>query len=396
MKKILLVAAFVCTGVAFFASFVFADGGCMDEDYKAAAESMRKGKEAEKAGNLLYAYLYYTPDWCATEAMAREGWEGRKRIAKVMAKKAEAKGLFYSTDDIFAGTPDATCEKAYKHSMDHMSDPDSSENPYMKNKPLGLCDGSNKLSFNDKASAFAWYEGNGLFVEADDCVMKYARKNTTEYVAVDVAAKHFIKRKAKVGGEDALKEYKFNAAYVDELTGMARKNALAELETEKRVYNKVADMMTERLSPEALKRAKDWTLIFGDPLLETVKDTAVKRGDEVFLTQGDAPMTFMRVFRYYDIAERKDKEKTARDKAEKLGDKAEKAGEFVSAYEYYGLSGNKAKMNAVKPKAETENKKKGSDAVKKSKDSIDKIQKKDTDKKKFEKEADDLEKELGI
>lgn len=224
-------------------------------------------------------------------------------------------------------------------------------------KRIGLQLGQQDEKQGRLAAAFDWYKNSGNEVDADRVMMKQVNANPRDRNAVSNAIDHF--------------RFKNNDARVTELRQSAAKNAEFELGNEEKAF------ATRKASFDELEKARDWLSLVDKGTDKKVRERAEQRGDT--LIKEDTYRHLENARRYFSMAEARSKEKALQEKALRLGQEHEKKGEITQASNFYSLAGASEKGDELEARAEAAHKK--SEA---------------TRQKKFSKEQDDLEKELGL
>lgn len=224
-------------------------------------------------------------------------------------------------------------------------------------KRLGLQLGQQDEKQGRLATAFDWYRNSGNEADADRVKMKHVNTSLRDRHVVSNAIDHF--------------RFRNNDARVTELRQLAAKNAELELTNEEKAFT------ARKTSFDELGNARDWLSLTDEALTKTVRERAERRGDT--LLKEDAYRHLENAKRYFSMAEAKSKEKAVQDKALRLAQEHEKKGEITQASNFYSLAGATEKGNELEARTAAQHKK--SEAAR---------------QKKFTKEQDDLEKELGL
>lgn len=243
-----------------------------------------------------------------------------------------------------AGTVDSMCLTDYKR---HEA----------MQKRIGLQLGQQDEKQGRLAAAFDWYKNSRNEADADRVMMKQVNANPRNRNVVSNAIDHF--------------RFTNNDARVTELRQSAAKNADLELGNEEKAF------ATRKVSFDELAKARDWLSLVDKGTDKLVRERAEQRGDT--LIKEDTYRHLENAKRYFSMAEAKSKEKALQEKALRLGQEHEKKGEITQASNFYSLAGASEKGDELEARAEAQHKK--SEA---------------TRQKKFTKEQDDLEKELGL
>lgn len=303
----------------------------------AAAASEKAGKLIEALGGYYDAFL----DCNVNEPVSREAIEGARRVGQKLGAQEEKNG------NLYCGTE----------------------------KCIG---------------AFGWYEASLHYGDADRVMMEVARKTEDTEIFEGVVV-HFNHRKES---EEKLKKrspaYTFNAGYLKELEGLPSKRIDNALKNEEKEFLKKAidaGGTPGNRSIGYLTLARQWTKVFNDPKEVTkVIEKAEKRGDSLYAV--DEPLSLEDAIRYYKFTDNQGKVQKVKDKANRLGALNEKNGILLPAIEYYEIAENGDKAHELREKM-----KKMEKATKKQ---IKEMLKDKEGQKKFKKEQDDLEKELGL
>lgn len=173
----------------------------------------------------------------------------------------------------------------------------------------------------------------------------------------------------------------------DNLRGFMDRNnfadGLAEIQTNARAQ--AARLLAEEEKTFAIRTphedlledARDWLRIAGDNAAPDVKRRVIARGDQFAAL--DYHYALQQAVSYYERAEQKDKQAQVKAKARQIADKLAGGDSWSAAVELYELAGDRAKADALRASREASAAKK--EAARKDK---------------FEKETDDLEKQLGL
>ena len=128
---------------------------------------------------------------------------------------------------------------------------------------------------------------------------------------------------------------------------------------------------------DLLSDAQSWMRVAGNEAAPEIKRRLVARGDQFAAL--DYHYALDQAVRYYERAEQKDKQAGVKAKARQIADKLAGGDNWNAAVELYQLAGDRAKADALRASREA-------GAAKKE----------EARKDKFEKETDDLEKQLGL
>lgn len=240
--------------------------------------------------------------------------------------------------------------------VDSMCLPDSKRHEAMQ-KRIGLQLGQQDEKQGRLATAFDWYRLSDNADEADRVKMKQVNATPRDRGVVSNAIVHF--------------RFKNNGARVTELRQLAAKNADLELANEEKAF------ATHKVSFDELGKARDWLSLVEEALAKKVRERAEQRGNT--LIKEDTYRHLENARDYFSMAETKSKEKALQEKALRLAQEHEKKGEITQASNFYSLAGVSEKGDELEARAEAQHKK--SEAAR---------------QKKFTKEQDDLEKELGL
>lgn len=204
--------------------------------------------------------------------------------------------------------------------------------------------------------AFDWFVKSKSTEDADHVMMKRAQAQPEDRSTFSTAFDYFKNR---------------GAAPIKTLRALAVQNAKQLLAAEEKQFAANNDTL------ETLGKAKDWLYYAEAPENRMAVERAEKRGDT---RAADTSRHFLKMaISYYDFAGKPEKIKPVRDKAKKLGDEAKGRGEGEVAAEYYQIAGLKDLASDLQKRTETK-------------------QREDEGKrqKKFKKDQDNLEKELGM
>lgn len=321
----------------------YGDGEC--DSVKKLKEYFEKGAAAEKAGKLIDAFENYGnarfERSCEGEnPVSSEATGGWKRTGKKLGDGEEKKGNLYKTGGLRKG-----------------------------------------------AGAFQWFEVSENFVEADKVMMKMVRTKPDDTDNFSIAVAHFNMRKER--SADIIKGYDYSVvhSYFKELVMIAIKNGDNALEREEKEIAR--DMIDINGSPVArsitqLKLARQWFDFYKDAKGKKVVDRALKRGD-IFYADDKEPQSLEEAIEYYEVANDPAKINKVKDKANKLAVAAEKENALMRAVHYYRIAGDNDRASKLEDVMEEHGMKQQKEMLKD-----------DKQKKKFKKEQEDMEKELGM
>jgi hypothetical protein len=176
-------------------------------------------------------------------------------------------------------------------------------------------------------------------------------------------------------------------SWADNLLGFMRRNNFAdgEAEVQKHARGQAQRLLAEEEKSfairdphaELLGDAKDWLRIAGDDAAADVKRREAARGDQFAAL--DYPYALQQALNYYERADQKDKQAQVKSKARQLADKQAGGDNWNAAAELYELAGDSPKADALRASR-----------------AASAASKEEARKDKFEKEQDDLEKQLGL
>lgn len=277
---------------------VRADDICMgNEEEKATKATIAAALKAEKSAKpaeLFVAYQSIANDECVDrfdKNIQARAKANLPKLARDLAKAAEAKGLLYSKE------------------------------------PLGT---------DGKTSAFAWLEASGEFNEANRVLLKVVHAKSDDLAffktAWDADQNRHGSRDPKTGEQ---KPYASPAAYRQELQKIASANANRLMKAEEKdaqgLAGNVAAVATATMnSLDRLKKASEWMRFLPDgdkparARAEQRGDTIMKRPDPMF-TQANA-VTY---YEFAGSAKAKASAKQVQAKQEEMGRAMEKSAEKV-------------------------------------------------------------------
>ena len=224
-------------------------------------------------------------------------------------------------------------------------------------KRIGLQLGQQDEKQGQLAAAFEWYKNSGNGADADRVMLKQVNTNPRDRSVVSNAIDHF--------------RFTNIDTRVKELRQLAAKNAELELANEEKAF------ATRKISFDELGLARDWLSLVDKGTDKKVRERAEQRGDT--LLKESMYRHLENAKRYFSMAGAKPKEKAVQDKALRLAQEHEKKGEITQAGNFYSLAGASGKGDELEARAKAEHEK--SEA---------------TRQKKFTREQDDLEKQLGL
>jgi len=281
-------SALLILTLAAFPQVVRADDECILDEFKAKVkQELAAAAKAEQSGKPAETFLAYRAV-LADDCMRDKNIEAKYRaalpkLARDLAKAAEAKGLLYGKE------------------------------------PLGA---------DGKTSAFAWLEASGDYNEANRVMLKAARAKSDDLAffktawEVDNGRYEQVDRKT---GER--KPYASPASYRQELQKIASANADRLMKTEEKdaagLSGSSADVGTATMhSMEKLKMASEWMKFLPDGD-KAARARAEQRGDTI-MKRSDPTFTQMNAKAYYEFAgSSKAKEKMAQ--LEKKSEESQRA-----------------------------------------------------------------------
>lgn len=205
--------------------------------------------------------------------------------------------------------------------------------------------------------AFNWYSQARLDADADRVRLLQVKAKPEDPAVFSTVYEHFKYREAE--------------ATLKDLRAIAAKNADKMLAEEERAF------AARKESFQELEIAGAWLRYLGDDQLKRIADRAEKRGD--MLAENDGYSVLERALRYYGIADKPRKTRQVQDKALRLADGYAKTGETTTAVRFYSLAGAEDKAMDLEKRTEQAKQKKEGQR-----------------QEQFQKEQDDLEKELGF
>jgi hypothetical protein len=305
------------------------------KELAAAAGAEKTGKPTE----VFLAYQVVLEDYCMRDKNVQARyWAALPKLARDLAKAAEAKGLLYSKEPVYTVVGE-------------------------KKKDGVIVDPGTRRA-NDRASAFAWLEAAGDYNEANRVMLKLAHAKSDDLkvfqTAWDVDQGRYITVNHDSGER---KPYVSPVSYRQELQKIASANGDRFMKAEEKdaagLSGSATAVATSTMSSlDKLKKASGWMKFLpgGD---KPARERAEQRGDTI-LKRSDPTFTRMNAHAYYEFA---------------------------------GSSGAKEKLAQLDKKAEESQR-----ALEKSGRSIEGAitQKGEAEQKKFDKGKANLEKELGF
>ncbi len=368
MKTISRILPSAAAVVLIGAGIARADGAdCSLPEFK---KSYAAAQQAEKAGKTTNAILHYDyAGMCIPEAAT-----ALKTLIRRLAADAEKAGRL-DGEAVFRGTSDTTCRKL----MEADKDP---EIP-------GLCNGDQRMEFNPGAGAVQLFERIYAYGEADRVRVAIVRQNPA-----DTSLFGRVKSAVENHRDNPPEDYPKKAPYLDDLKKIAGDRGAKPFGDEPAQWarNEI-DMMgggsRGQRSLMLLTQAKKWWEFFSDPRLKDCKAKAEAHGDELGKDQHN-PNLLTEAMAMYNLFGNDAKIAAVKVNAKKLGDAAAKAGDSMSAAQYYSVAGDEKAAKEV-------SKEMADEAMKNVKSGKALPQMNDAEKqKKFKKETQDLEKELGF
>ena len=385
-----LLSTFACA-VLFSSAPAFADGdGECVEDPPLAKAALKRAKDAESANKPVQAFLLYERIYfCSDKNGMREVEDGKKRILVKFARAQENKGIIQTSGWYFKHQQDAHCAKLDKQRMEQEEFVDELKGPDNE------CVGADRAVFNESAGAFDTLWQVREYEDADNVLMKGVRSKPNDLKIVGFAVEHFSPDDAHTDHEG----YTHDPANSRELRRLTAKNTEDLLAKEDKsfkdktitlsVNDRMAGMPPVARSIKLLTEAKDWASLVGKEMTDKVVARAKQRGAEVLELDKKTPshVNLSDAILFYNFAGDEETVLRLKATADKRGEQAAAKGEMREAAYYFGISGNEKRADELGAEV-----KKGFDKRNPARD----IMKGDKDKRQFQKEADDLEKELGI
>ncbi len=387
-----LTAALGVAGVLLAGKAAWADSECEDANDAVHAAYFRKGRTAEATRKWRDAYFYYQ---AAAACGVEEYAQARRKLGKTLGALAEKEKRFGFDRNLFDTRPDAECEGWARRNEKRGDEGGDLPEP----GPPGGCtsDGLAHVTRKD-AGAFAWYEDAALYADADRVAFALVQGGTEDKRLFGRVVDHFRRRQSSPP-----EGYRSDPKYLSKLDALASGAGEKAFAAESGEFaRKEVDLAggggpVER-SLALLREAREWFDIFKDAKDKKLSERAVQRGD-LMAKDTDSYQSLAQAIAYYEFAAREDKQKAVRAQARKMGEAKEKAGEPGAAAEYYGVAGEGAKAREMGPMMESgargqaeETRKK----VKGAKGSPEGMEKSEGERKKFKKEQEDLEKDLGF
>lgn len=237
------------------------------------------------------------------------------------------------------------------------------------------------------AGAFQWLETAWSFADADRMIMKMIKRKPEDIEIFKIAVGHFRGREER--SEDLQKSYGFKVdlSHLRELEVTASNNGdnalnKEELEFAKNVISLGGPNVDRSL--RQFSNASQWYAFFKDAKEKQVIERAEKRGDN-FYADDNQPQSLEEAIRYYELADDTGKIKKVKEKAGRLAANAEKEGILLRAVHYYNIAGSHDKAERLEKSVQERSMKQEKELLKD-----------ENQKRKFRKEQDDLEKELGM
>lgn len=286
---------------------VRADDECILDEFQAQVKKeLTAASQAEKSGkpaDIFVAYQAVLEDGCMRDKNIQAKYRAAlPKLARDVAKAAEAKGLLYSKEPIYTVVG-------------------------AKEKDGVIVDPGVRRA-NERASAFAWLEASGDYNEANRVMLKaaHAKSDNLEFfkTAWDVDRYRPGSQDPKTG---ETKPYASPPAYRQELQKIASVNADRFMKAEEKdaagLSGNANDVgMATMNSMDKLRKASEWMkfLTGGD---KPARERAEQRGDTI-MKRPDPTFTAMNARGYYEFAgTSKAKEKLAQ--LEKKSEESQRA-----------------------------------------------------------------------
>jgi hypothetical protein len=323
---------------------VRADDECILDEFQAEVKKKLaaavKVEQSGKPADIFVAYQAVLEDGCMRDKNIEVRYRtALPKLARDLAKAAEAKGLLYSNEPVY------TIVGAKKDKEGNV-----------------ISEGTRRA--NERASAFAWLEAGGDYNEANRVMLKAAHAKPDDLKFFETAWNVDNGRYEQVDRKTGeRKPYVSPVTYHRELQKIASANADRLMKAEEKdaagLSGSAADVGTATMhSMEKLKKASDWMKFLPDGD-KAARARAEQRGD-IIMKRSDPTFTHMNARAYYEFAgSSKAKEKLAQ--LEKKSEESQRA-----------MEKSARKMEGVI------------------------TEKSEADQKKFKKGKADLEKELGF
>lgn len=215
--------------------------------------------------------------------------------------------------------------------------------------------------------AFDWYRKGQLvdgevqsYEDADRVLVKLVQSKADDVDTFQMAFESIERR---------------NAVALKTLHAIALNNVRQFLAAEEKQFATARSTSSDTL--DTLGKAKDWLKYVEAPENRLATERAEKRGD---MLSAETTRHFLKqAVAYYSFADKQEKIKAVRDKAKKLGDEANGKGEGEVAAEYYQIAGLSEQSRELQQRIK-----------------IRRHEEEGKRHKKFKKDQDNLEKELGL
>jgi hypothetical protein len=264
---------------------VRADDECILDEFQAQVKkelaAAAKAEKSGKSADIFVAYQAVLEDGCMRDKNIQAKYRASlPKLARDVAKAAEAKGLLYSQEPIYTVVG-------------------------AKEKDGVIVDPGVRRA-NERASAFAWLEASGDYNEANRVMLKVAHAKSDDLkvfqTAWDVDQHRPTSQDPKTG---ETKPYVSPQAYRQELQKIASVNADRFMKAEEKdaagLSGSANDVgMATMNSMVKLRKASEWMkfLTGGD---KPARERAEQRGDTI-LKRSDPTFTRMNATTYYEFA----------------------------------------------------------------------------------------------
>lgn len=301
-----------------------ADALCNYDDTVKMESYLKKGREAEKAGKVRDALLYYS----AIDTFCGDGDAAKSSIKRIGLKsgaKAANRGRIISEEGFFKKVADEDCRRWMRYL--HID-----TNPYETAVP-GHCStesGGTRVEINPLAGAFDWYEATFNHREADQALLDLMAKREGDIVVYDRVFRHFESRK------------RLNATgYMPDeaMFAQVRKAAEASLDSilarEEKEYGASKQMAR---SIKYLEAALRWASYLDEDSGARVKARALARGDAAL--EAGTPDGLSDALAYFSFAGKEELKAAVLLHANELGRAALERKDYLLAEGYFKVEGN--------------------------------------------------------
>jgi len=391
------------------------DGATPAQVKQAFAEGQRH-EQAGRSAQAVNAYVQAQAYVCGGNPVIGDAVRRAAPLARTLAQAAERAGRLVG-DDLGGAQPGAY---QWYEAGGHYADADRALIQALRAKrdDIALFERAQRHFSERSLPAFVANNQPRLAVTGS---YRFERALLDEVLAVPASnVATALEAEAKVLSEDYLRDY---AAVLAARPANPRQDVAAALRAQQAHQQFLAKWRSDRIqeSQAALHRARDWAVRAADrdQAEARVVQRAVQRGDLLLQKYAEAPELLEEAITYYQFANQEAKLAQARSRAGRLGDQAMQREHFDLAVSFYQLAGDDAKAEQANARAEEAAEKALAPMIEQQQRQAEqlrqqyspeqvealraqaeeaqrRLQKTSAQQKQFQKETDDLEKELDL